>query len=269
LPTRVAATLSPGPWPAAQPVGRAHMVRGENTLMTPSTQVLLRRLAEKYIWWQTPDEAALMPERVAAQVMKAPRPRRRAGSRGSSRRRVSAGGPPPGGGQPVRRAVLDVLALSARSRGARSGAAIAGASNGVMGRLQPRLDVLPAAQRALWHELQNVEGGAGYSTEAPRSPCVSGIVRRSISTSSTTGRLTAGVWRSLPPDGTIDRGTSRASDIWSTRSGVPAIREHRPRGHPRRVASGRVAAGGHCARRRRSSRAPRAGVDPASTLKHE
>lgn len=30
---------------------------------------MLRRLAEKYIWWKTPDEAALMPERVAAEVM--------------------------------------------------------------------------------------------------------------------------------------------------------------------------------------------------------
>lgn len=29
----------------------------------------LKRLAAKYIWWKTPDEAAQHPERVAAQVM--------------------------------------------------------------------------------------------------------------------------------------------------------------------------------------------------------
>lgn len=37
--------------------------------MNASIQPLLRRLATKYIWWKTPDEAALMPERLAAQVM--------------------------------------------------------------------------------------------------------------------------------------------------------------------------------------------------------
>jgi hypothetical protein len=29
----------------------------------------LKRLASKYIWWKTPDEAIAMPERVIAQVM--------------------------------------------------------------------------------------------------------------------------------------------------------------------------------------------------------
>lgn len=29
----------------------------------------LKRLAGKYIWWKTPDEAVVMPERVIAQVM--------------------------------------------------------------------------------------------------------------------------------------------------------------------------------------------------------
>lgn len=29
----------------------------------------LRRLAVKYVWWKTPDEAVSMPERVIAQVM--------------------------------------------------------------------------------------------------------------------------------------------------------------------------------------------------------
>ena len=29
----------------------------------------LQRLASKYIWWKTPDEAVAMPERVIAQVM--------------------------------------------------------------------------------------------------------------------------------------------------------------------------------------------------------
>jgi hypothetical protein len=30
---------------------------------------LLKPLANKYIWWKTPDEAVAMPERVIAQVM--------------------------------------------------------------------------------------------------------------------------------------------------------------------------------------------------------
>lgn len=30
---------------------------------------VLKRLASKYIWWKTPDEAASMPQRVIAQVM--------------------------------------------------------------------------------------------------------------------------------------------------------------------------------------------------------
>jgi len=29
----------------------------------------LKRLAAKYIWWKTPDEAVAMPERIIAQVM--------------------------------------------------------------------------------------------------------------------------------------------------------------------------------------------------------
>ena len=29
----------------------------------------LRRLASKYVWWKTPEEAVSMPERVVAQVM--------------------------------------------------------------------------------------------------------------------------------------------------------------------------------------------------------
>lgn len=34
-----------------------------------SKQEVMRRLASKYIWWNTPEEAAARPERVAAQVM--------------------------------------------------------------------------------------------------------------------------------------------------------------------------------------------------------
>lgn len=30
---------------------------------------ILKRLAAKYIWWKTPEEAVAMPERVIAQVM--------------------------------------------------------------------------------------------------------------------------------------------------------------------------------------------------------
>ena len=32
-------------------------------------QETLKRLAGKYIWWKTPDEAVTMPERVVVQVM--------------------------------------------------------------------------------------------------------------------------------------------------------------------------------------------------------
>jgi hypothetical protein len=41
------------------------------TLAPPSEKALacLRRLAGTYIWWKTPDEAMLYPDRVAAQVM--------------------------------------------------------------------------------------------------------------------------------------------------------------------------------------------------------
>ncbi len=37
--------------------------------MKPIDQSALKRLAGKYIWWQTPDEAVARPERVIAQVM--------------------------------------------------------------------------------------------------------------------------------------------------------------------------------------------------------
>ena len=37
--------------------------------MVQIDQESLKRLAAKYIWWKTPDEAITMPERVVAQVM--------------------------------------------------------------------------------------------------------------------------------------------------------------------------------------------------------
>lgn len=37
--------------------------------MSQFDDALLKYLAGKYVWWKTPDEAARMPERVAAQVM--------------------------------------------------------------------------------------------------------------------------------------------------------------------------------------------------------
>lgn len=37
--------------------------------MTPIRSDLIEALARKYIWWKSPDEAALQPERVVAQVM--------------------------------------------------------------------------------------------------------------------------------------------------------------------------------------------------------
>lgn len=37
--------------------------------MNSSAYALLRRLATKYVWWKTPDEALRQPDRVVAQVM--------------------------------------------------------------------------------------------------------------------------------------------------------------------------------------------------------
>ena len=37
--------------------------------MSPEILDALRRLAVKYIWWKTPDEAIATPDRVIAQVM--------------------------------------------------------------------------------------------------------------------------------------------------------------------------------------------------------
>ena len=41
------------------------------TRRQPTAEALacLRRLASTYVWWKTPDEAMLFPDRVAAQVM--------------------------------------------------------------------------------------------------------------------------------------------------------------------------------------------------------
>jgi hypothetical protein len=37
--------------------------------MSQLNRVTLKRLAEKYIWWKTPDETLVQPERLFAQVM--------------------------------------------------------------------------------------------------------------------------------------------------------------------------------------------------------
>jgi hypothetical protein len=37
--------------------------------MFQTNQELLKLLASKYIWWKTPEEAMVMPQRVIAQVM--------------------------------------------------------------------------------------------------------------------------------------------------------------------------------------------------------
>ena len=34
-----------------------------------SREQVLRAMAARYIWWKTPDEALLYPQRIAAQVM--------------------------------------------------------------------------------------------------------------------------------------------------------------------------------------------------------
>ena len=37
--------------------------------MTPLDPIVLARLAQKYVWWTTPNVAVTMPERVVAHVM--------------------------------------------------------------------------------------------------------------------------------------------------------------------------------------------------------
>jgi hypothetical protein len=37
--------------------------------MAQPTDDTMRRLARRYVWWKTPDDTLIMPERVAAQVM--------------------------------------------------------------------------------------------------------------------------------------------------------------------------------------------------------
>jgi hypothetical protein len=44
-------------------------VRWRNAVSIQIGRESLKPLAGKYIWWKTPDEAVLMPERVIAQVM--------------------------------------------------------------------------------------------------------------------------------------------------------------------------------------------------------
>jgi hypothetical protein len=41
----------------------------QETIVAPVDRELLERLARKYVWWKTPDEALAMPERVVAQAM--------------------------------------------------------------------------------------------------------------------------------------------------------------------------------------------------------
>ena len=54
-------------------VGTVKVPETENTErgfpLSPSTQACLRRLAARYVWWKSPDEAMHFPDRVAAQVM--------------------------------------------------------------------------------------------------------------------------------------------------------------------------------------------------------
>ncbi len=37
--------------------------------MTPSALQLIHRLARKYVWWKSPEDASAMPRRVLTQVM--------------------------------------------------------------------------------------------------------------------------------------------------------------------------------------------------------
>ena len=39
------------------------------TVLSEQAQALLKTLARRYVWWKTPEEAMLYPDRVAAQVM--------------------------------------------------------------------------------------------------------------------------------------------------------------------------------------------------------
>jgi transcriptional regulator with XRE-family HTH domain len=59
--------------PAASPPGRTAISRSSPARSTrprdPAAQELLRRMARRYVWWQTPDASARGPLRVIAQVM--------------------------------------------------------------------------------------------------------------------------------------------------------------------------------------------------------
>ena len=51
-------------------MGKIHQFsQNANMIIGPTEQGVLKRLASKYIWWKTPEEAVAMPERVIAQVM--------------------------------------------------------------------------------------------------------------------------------------------------------------------------------------------------------
>ena len=51
-------------------MGKIHQLgQNVNMIIGPIEQGVLKRLAGKYVWWKTPDEAVAMPERVIAQVM--------------------------------------------------------------------------------------------------------------------------------------------------------------------------------------------------------
>jgi hypothetical protein len=39
------------------------------TVLGEQAQALLKTLAARYVWWKTPEEAMLYPDRIAAQVM--------------------------------------------------------------------------------------------------------------------------------------------------------------------------------------------------------
>jgi len=51
------------------PAPRAELLPDPQAALTPEALACLQTLAARYVWWKTPAEAMLFPDRVAAQVM--------------------------------------------------------------------------------------------------------------------------------------------------------------------------------------------------------
>ena len=126
--------------------------RTPGTTLTPEQERVFRTMAARYVWWKEPDKALKYPQQIAAQVMNL-------GEWDDVQIFANAVGDDylrsvlkNAEARSVQRAVVVVLALQIASRKSGGRAAFAGKKAGVS-RLQPRFDMLPPSQRALWSSL--------------------------------------------------------------------------------------------------------------------